>query len=621
MYYPKLLTIIFLIINTLCYSQSVSVSGRVNSRIGRGIQFNNLNEKTDFEYNEILADINISWSKYSSWVQYEYSNPPEYGRSINKIRRINLAYSNQNMNVEIGDIYRSWDRGLILSQFEDQQINFDNSIRGAGILFNGENFDFDIIGGFREQYQSTPFNTDLRKHDEIVSHKMIASRASFNIGGILNSITLFASNTEFPLISRGSTTNEESNVKNLIGGYSLQYNKPSWDIAFDAVVKNAKIEPKLYFIETDFTDFSIDSIPRENQNGYSLYTIINKYVGNWAFTFNYKKYHLAVMDPSKHISYPYPEGGIIYQNPPLTFYEHSSTLLNRNIHQLDKNDEVGYQMMLTGVINNNIDVLLNLSKGSRNASWKRGIGEFVWQKSVWKKDDEAYFIPLNNPAANPYFELYGEANSYFLNDKLLTKVGLSKSSQDLLLFENIVSDNYDSLSYEFVNALTIPINLGWAFSNGFSIDLKYQWQQLEKGIRSEVTNFDREGVNQTSFYFEDDAGVSKSKKYQNVSIVQIGIQKSPNWGINFTVEKEKFHEFGSNSKNLEINPLENFWEELGFETDLTWLSVEILANIASKYRFSIFYGSEKGGLQCRNGVCKVIQPFSDGFRVSLATYF
>ena len=217
--------------------------------------------------------------------------------------------------------------------------------------------------------------------------------------------------------------------------------------------------------------------------------------------------------------------------------------------------------------------------------------------------------------------MYGEVNSYFLNDKLLTKIGLSKSLQDLLLFENIVSDNYDSLSYEIVNALTIPIDFGWAFSNGYSIELKYQWQQLEKGIRSELNDFGASSYNQTSFYFEDVDGLSKSRKYQKISIVQFGIQKSPNWGINFTIEKEKYHEFGINSDNLEINPLEKLWEGLGFETDKTWLSVEILANIASKYRFSIFYGSEKGGLQCRNGVCKVIQPFSDGFRVSLATYF
>ena len=63
------------------------------------------------------------------------------------------------------------------------------------------------------------------------------------------------------------------------------------------------------------------------------------------------------------------------------------------------------------------------------------------------------------------------------------------------------------------------------------------------------------------------------------------------------------------------------WEGLGFESELTWLSFELLLNIAKKYRFNIFYGSEKGGLQCRNGVCKVIQPFNDGIRVSLTTYF
>jgi len=150
MYFSKHLIFVFYIIFTFSHSQNVSVSGSLNSRIGRGIQFNNVKEKTDFEYSEILADLNISWSSFSSWLQYEYSNPPEYGRSLNTIRRFNLAYSYQNWNIEIGDIYKSWDRGLILSQFEDQQIDFDNSISGAGLSFSREKFNLDIVGGFRK---------------------------------------------------------------------------------------------------------------------------------------------------------------------------------------------------------------------------------------------------------------------------------------------------------------------------------------------------------------------------------------------------------------------------------------------------------------------------------------
>jgi len=38
-------------------------------------------------------------------------------------------------------------------------------------------------------------------------------------------------------------------------------------------------------------------------------------------------------------------------------------------------------------------------------------------------------------------------------------------------------------------------------------------------------------------------------------------------------------------------------------------------------RISLMYGSLKGGLLCTNGVCRIIEPFDDGFKVGLTTVF
>lgn len=617
----KYIILLSIIIVGQVYSQATSVSGNINIRIGNGSQFDSVNDKSEFIYNEILTDINIYRANLSGWMQFEYSNPPEYGRSLSTIRRFRFNYQKNNWNIDIGDIYRSWDRGLILSQFDDQQIDFDNSIRGGGLVFNSNNFDIDIIAGFRKQYQSTPFNINLRQHDESVDHKLVAGRYGLNIGEVLNSFTILVDEKDFSVKTRGNTKATISNAKNYLAGYSMELNKSTWDIVIDAVYKYTTINPELYFVETDYSDFSIDSIVRNKQTGYSFYSILNKYFGNWTFTLDYKKYHYAVMNPDRRITYPYPENSIIYQNPPLTFFEHSSTLLNRNIHQLDKSDEIGYQLSLTGLINNNINIFLNLSQGSRNIEWSRKPSEFIWQKNPWEKAKTAYLFPLTTPGADPYLELFGEATFYLLDDHLVTKIGLSHSNQDLLLFENLKSTTYDSLAYEFVNAITLPIDFSFAFSNGYSIEVKYQWQQLEKGIKTEVINSGEIEDSQTSFYYDKIEDGTVPKRFQQTSIFQIGFHKAPNWGLSFSIEKDKYQEFGINSDNIELNPLEKMWEGLGFDSNHSWISTELLWNIASKYRLSIFYGSEKGGLQCRNGVCRVIQPFSDGFRVSLMTIF
>ena len=546
----KYFTIVVYLIIQMMSAQSASVSGNLNARYGNGIQFNNLNETNDFDYIELLADINIRWKSLSGWMQYEFSNPPEYGRSSDTIRRFRFNYSKNNLNIALGDIYRSWDRGLILSQFEDQQIDFDNSIRGAGFLLNTDIFEIDLIAGARKQYQSTPFNTNLRKQDESVHNSVLAGRLGFKIGQSLNGLSILAATTEFPLFSRGGVSDKKSNVTSILTGYSFEYNQMNWDVALDAVIKKSHIDPELYFTETNFTDFSIDSIPREKHIGYGIYGIINKYIDNWSLTLDYKKYNFSVMNPDRRISYPYPEGNIIYQNPPLTFYEHSSTLLNRNIHQLDKNDEIGYQLTVTGVIDNKTDVLLNFSKGSRNVTWKRNVGDFLWQKGPWQKTKTAILLPFDTPDSNPYSEMFGEITSYLFEDKILTKVGISKSSQSLILFENIQSTSNDSLSYEFVDALTIPFDISYAFSNGFSLEVKYQFQKLSKGIRSKVKSFGKSHSNDTSFFYEISEGSQQSKKYQNISIIQFGIQKSPSWGISFIIERDRYHEFGINSKIL-----------------------------------------------------------------------
>ncbi len=617
----KYLIFLVLLFVQFILPQGLSVSGNIDAKIGDGTQYNDTYEKLDFEYTELLLNLNAEWKNISAWLQYEYSNPPEYGRSLNTVRRFLINYDSDSWSIEAGDIYRSWDRGLILSQFEDQQINFDNSVRGVGLLLNKNNLEIDIFAGSRKQYQSTPFNTDLRKHDESVNNRLFAGRVGYSIGILQNGLSLLMVDSDFHLISRGTISEDQSNSKNILIGYSAEVNSDTWDLAFDAVFKKVKIDPELYFLETNTTDFSIDSITREEHQGYGIYGIINKYLGNWSLTIDYKKYNFAVMDPTMRISYPYPEGALIYQNPPLTFLEHSSTLLNRNIHQMDRNDEVGYQITLSGALNQNANVLLNYNSGSSNTEWSRTIGEYAWQRGNWTKDQSSVLMPIRTPGANPYSEIYGEIVSYLFDDKLSVRLGISKASQSLLVLENIKTVSYDSLSYEFVDALTLPLDLSYSFSNGYSLEMKYQWQQLKKGIRSEVKNQGIQNDFETSFFYERIDDITNSKKYQNISILQLGIQKSPVWGINFAVEWDKYYEFGVNSENIDLNPIEELWKSFGFETDLTWLSIDLLLYISSKYRFNLFYGSEKGGLQCRNGVCKIIQPFNDGLRVGFTTYF
>ena len=47
-----------------------------------------------------------------------------------------------------------------------------------------------------------------------------------------------------------------------------------------------------------------------------------------------------------------------------------------------------------------------------------------------------------------------------------------------------------------------------------------------------------------------------------------------------------------------------------------WVSMELSYNITSTQRISIIYGSLQGGLVCSNGICRILQPFNDGLKLS-----
>jgi hypothetical protein len=60
------------------------------------------------------------------------------------------------------------------------------------------------------------------------------------------------------------------------------------------------------------------------------------------------------------------------------------------------------------------------------------------------------------------------------------------------------------------------------------------------------------------------------------------------------------------------------WDNIG--KNQVYLGTEIIAQIATHTEMILFLGQEKGGLVCRNGVCRPQQPF-EGIRLTLSTRF
>ena len=118
----KILQFIFLLgINTFLLAQ-ISVGGDAELRFGE--------RKNNYNFSEVLLNMNIANDDLTTWFQFEYSDPPELGLKMNGLRKFRMDYTNGPLELSVGDIYKIWGRGLILNQFDDQNVNMDNGLRG-----------------------------------------------------------------------------------------------------------------------------------------------------------------------------------------------------------------------------------------------------------------------------------------------------------------------------------------------------------------------------------------------------------------------------------------------------------------------------------------------------------
>ena len=94
-----------------------------------------------YSYVENILDVNTYLGKnFYFYTQLEYSNPPIYGFNRTGIDSIintfYMEYSNEKFNVKLGDLYELYGRGLSFYTLQDQNIDYDNSIKGLALNYS-----------------------------------------------------------------------------------------------------------------------------------------------------------------------------------------------------------------------------------------------------------------------------------------------------------------------------------------------------------------------------------------------------------------------------------------------------------------------------------------------------
>jgi len=347
-----------------------------------------------------------------------------------------------------------------------------------------------------------------------------------------------------------------------------------------------------------------------HKDGRGLYSNLNLYLKLFSINLEYINYHFGDFDPFSRWNmvdnYGYYQP---YQNPPIAMHIHENVLMNRISHQTDFNNEVGFKAEFMGSLAENIEFLAIFSQSNRTHTW------LMNEDYSWRQQEKLSFFPSFDPAAMPFKDFYGELTFNLLQNNLYLKLGYADSKDITDLLQNTLTDTSQTLTYSIISARTLPLNLSYVIGNGWSIDAKLELQWLQKGYwwfekRNNVIVADS-----LMSIFLDDGG--KRIDHEKNSFISLSIAKSPKWSVTFTTDQASIKESFGDKESI-VNPLEKL---LGVDQEKNWVNVEFVYHLTSSMRLSLMYGSLKGGLLCTNGVCRIIEPFDDGFKFGLTTVF
>ena len=139
----RILYICFIQLNVLLAQLSMNYSYEMKYGVGKQSPIPN-----DYNYFENVLDVNISYgNSIYIYKQLEYSDLPVFGSYFNGLNKFYLENENENYSLMIGDIYSLYGRGLSFYTYQDQNIDYDNSIRGFQVQAYLNNFEISTLIG------------------------------------------------------------------------------------------------------------------------------------------------------------------------------------------------------------------------------------------------------------------------------------------------------------------------------------------------------------------------------------------------------------------------------------------------------------------------------------------
>lgn len=517
-------------------------------RYGSGSEFLG-SGKVRKEYFENLADARISINDFVVGARLEISDPIEYGLNFKGIRKRFVEYNNSDYGVSLraGDFWDIFSRGMTLNVFEDRALGYDTGIDGVRATYenvfgrkNPVRFRGQIIGGDLTY-------SDFLNPERIEEYRI--RNANFDISPF-KELTFGASYVYSE--GRLPTGTDTTGIQAYLPEVNVNLNMPDFQFYTSYARKHINTAPNNLF-------------PTEmSSEGDGLYSSLSYAKDRIGVTLEYKNYRFDLTNPDNR-NPDRPTKLLPFQNPPIGQREHTSTLISRNPHVTDFNDEVGGQLDIIYVPTDDLTFLINGSVASKHYSYRNidTSGTVVFERIERDFD----YIPDFDASFSPFWEFYLEGE-YYATDKLYTKLAYARQSETIY-------NQINPLSSETIQATTIPMEIRYTLSREYSVKLIFEQQWINNSIRQHQKGF----MNQ---------------------FASLSLTKSPEFSFALNAEFTNDEE-----------------EPTG--TDF-WILGEALYRLNQSNTITVSYGKERGGLRCTNGICRFVNPF-EGFRLSIQSQF
>jgi hypothetical protein len=415
------------------------------------------------EYFEDVADGRLSVNDIIFGIRYEIDKPIEYGKDFVGIKKRFVEYKNVDEGIDLraGDFWEIISRGLSLNVFEDRGQYYDTGIDG----FNGYikrtfgkkhpvKMKAQILGGSLIYNDFINFNR-VETYNVRDANIEVSPAKFMNLG-----FNYVYSNGRVP--SSTDTANINAYLPEWYGTLNLG------DVQFFASYANKHVNVaanKTYSQE----------VSAKGDGFYSSLSFSKSKIG---ITLDYKNYRFDMTAPDNRAT-DRPTKMLPFQNPPTVVREQTSTLISRNPHVVDFNDEVGAQFDVVYAPSDKVSFNLNTAVASRHFDY---INTGTPSKPKYERVARSgNFLPGFDNALSPYWEVYLEGE-WYATDKLYGKIAFDRQSQVTYSYNNPAAS-------EKLTAFTIPAEIRYTFIPEYTLKFILEQQFMSNNVRVGDPNY------------------------------------------------------------------------------------------------------------------------------------